>query len=475
MHSHDARSLLSEANNIVRTTLTNVDDMAFTGSLSISGERVHPIIDTGSFEIVIFKKRCKGCTDTSSYFDPTASASDYEPTKLTAKQSYGSGETTSTAVFANVRMTDGADNAKVKKQVFWLASEVDMNFKVSGEFSGVFGLGPPASALSFAQDDLAYVKDAVARSGGSDNRVEAVLETMELVVELENKTKPWLFNADCRVFSVCIKPGYGQNGVLVLNDVVPGGKRWIETDGDFWQVPIKHVAIAKTKHTARGNSKCSAILDSGTSLIGVPSDFLNAVTREIETLVRERGCDDLSSWPKFEFTFGDRPLTLHPSSYVANYDFSFKTVTPSITKATTLRDKKVALTSDKVARFLPHLDRFLDLAQNLTGYATGVAGSSFSAPVCAPALFAMDSSDSTSDCEFLFGLPLFREYYTSHKTDNDGRPDSMMFSKADDQCIVSGKTSDMHASHKPRAPLLVDPRRLLFPSKALGRRRSRAN
>lgn len=454
----DARSALEPASSAspVRTVLTNADDMAFTGAMTVSGQKVHPIMDTGSFELVLFAKDCTGCTDTSKYFDPSSAKSDYEYTDLSATQAYGSGETKSQAVYANVRMSESGLSIKVKKQVFWLADEVDMDFVVSGDFSGVFGLGPPASALTFALDDATYVREA-----GADSNVIASLER---VVELENQTAPWLLNAECTMFSVCIEPGYGQNGVLVYNDAMPDSSNWIATNGEFWQVALSTVTIGTATYSSGATTPCSAIMDSGTSFIGVPSAFLDEVSSQIEALVAEKGCDDLSAWPVFEITLGDQTLSLSPSSYVANYDFSFKVATSSVSQAVEIAAREV----DQVTRLMPHLDRFRALSDKKDNSTSGPTHG-----VCAPAMFVMDSSADEGSCEFLFGLPLFREYYTTHKYNETGHAESMLFSKADDKCMPSSE-SDLQASHKPTSPLRVDPRKIRFPSMVLARHRRQA-
>lgn len=413
-------------------------------------------MDTGSVELVLFAKDCTGCTDTSKYFDPNTADSDFEVSDLSATQAYGSGETKSKAVYANVRMSERNLSIKVKKQVLWLANEVDMDFVVSGDFSGVFGLGPPASALTFALDDAAYVKEA-----GADYDV---IENQERVVELENRTAPWLLNAECKMFSVCIKPGYGENGVLVFNDAMPDGSNWIATNGDFWQVAMSTATIGSATYSSSVNIPCSAIMDSGTSLIGVPSAFLDDVSAEIETLVAEKGCDDLSSWPVFYITVGHQTLSLSPSSYVANYDMGFKMTTSSVSRAVDSADREV----DQVTRLMPHLDRFRVLSEEKDR-------------VCAPAMFVMDAPAGEPICEFLFGLPVFREYYTTHKYNETGHSASMLFSKADDKCMpvkapvkVISSESDLQTSRKPMSPLLVDPRKIRFPSRALARHRREA-
>lgn len=445
----------------VRVELENVDDMMFTASVPTSGETVRPIMDTGSFELVLFEKNCRGCSDSSAYFDAGTSGNDYQDGKVEATQAYGSGQTISRAVTASAVMEDEVNNEiQVKNQMFWLAAEVDMEFAVEDTVGGIFGLGPPASALTFAEDNLRYEQE---RLKYRHEFFDSTLTGLKKVVQLERGTEPWLLGSRVSMFSLCVMPGFGANGVLVYNDIVPSSNRWVQTNGVFWQVPMMNISIGSLSYNA--SSDCSAIMDSGTTLIGVPADFLKELTPMIEELIEKLGCDDLSAWPSFLFSLGNQTMSLHASSYLASYDmYSLQESDEGMPDAK--RSKRARRARRAAKHRMPHLDRFLALHKRRLALAAGSSRTSRTS-VCAPALFAMEPdpySGNGHECQFLFGLPIFREYYTTHKPNSTGHAEAMLFSKADAECFLTSNT-DLQARHQPRSPLLVHADKIRFPDR----------
>merc|ERR1719265_2917482 len=129
--------------------------MTFTTSVSVSGEQVHPIMDTGSFDLVLFEHRCTGCSGDHTYFSRKKAGQDFVDMGVEARQCYGSGTTHSSAVRSGVSV----DGLQASRQMFWLAHDVLLNLNLGDSYGGIFGLGPPASSLAFAVDDLKAAED----------------------------------------------------------------------------------------------------------------------------------------------------------------------------------------------------------------------------------------------------------------------------------------------------------------------------
>jgi len=428
----------------VRLKLDNVDDMIFTASVVVSGEKVHPIMDTGSFELVLFEHGCAGCSGDHTYFNRAKAGKDFKEMGIEAQQSYGSGTAYSSAVQSGVSLDSLYSG---KQQMFWLAHDVYMDTYLDDSFGGVFGLGPPASALAFAVEELKAAEDWV-NDLDKDERgqYQDALDSMRQVVKLDRKEKPWLDSARVNIFSICLLPGTGKSGVLVLNDEAPASRSWVPVHGDFWQLDVAKTSIGDTEASA-----CTAIVDSGTSLIGAPSDFLESVEAMVEDLDAKYGCQDLSQWPRFEVVLkGGQSLTLDPSSYVAEFDMYASD-----------EDEIAQAANEKVMKFMPHLDR---ASQRLRR-------SNASSTVCAAAMFSMDFAlDDSDGCQFLFGLPIFREYYIMHKIKGTGKSGDMAFAKGDKNCELVDQT-DMQAARKSAGPLKVDPKKIRIPSLGLNGRR----
>lgn len=182
---------------------------------------------------------------------------------------------------------------------------------------------------------------------------------------------------------------------------------------------------------------------------------------EISRLLEVFGCDDLSTWPQFEFTIGGgQLLKLQASSYVASYDFTeFEAerargeVVPSAHK----KAKKTLLD-----RFMPHLASLHTKRMQAQANLRTVPMQQKSE--CGPAIFSMPPRGPGKYCEILFGLPMFRDYYVSHKLRDDGRGDRMMFSKPDSKCQGPAPQSELQAATLEfYRPPVINPNKIRFP------------
>eukprot|EP00439_Symbiodinium_sp_Y106_P009708 s2900_g1.t1 len=71
----------------------NQDDASYTGTITIGGQALQAILDTGSFELVVFSTRCNGCGAAGeSGFNQTSSQT-FRAGNLMQQLSYGSGDT----------------------------------------------------------------------------------------------------------------------------------------------------------------------------------------------------------------------------------------------------------------------------------------------------------------------------------------------------------------------------------------------
>jgi len=429
----------------VFVALENEADMSFTAKVAVSGQEMHPIMDTGSFELVLFEHGCTGCEADTTFFDTSKADASFTSLGVESEQGYGSG----TAV-------SGAKKGKVglgpmhTPQMFWLAHDLMMDVAVDDSFGGIFGLGPPASAQVFAKSELeAATQEISALDKKEQGKYQDTLRSLHKVVELAKLNKPWLQNIGCTMFSICLMHGQGQNGLLILRDQIPESKRWIHVNGDYWQIQVPKVTTGDLSV-----SSCNAIVDSGTSLIGVPSAFLDKIEMLVAKFSDSHGCEDLSQWPKFNIHLhGGQVLSLDPSSYVAQFEDNWDSFAEQAGHS-----QSVKATIHKVHSLMPHLVRFrARIPEGLSHRA-----SSF----CAPAVFAMDMGLGGQDgCQFLLGLPVFRQYYVSHKFGGEGHPVGMMFSKSDGGCKHMNVT-DMTATNSVVKPFKVDPRKIRFPTRS---------
>lgn len=457
---HDTSAGQHRSSEPVQIVMKNVDDMSYVSSIKVGGQQVETIMDTGSFEIVLFSKTCSSCGVTENFFDPSDDDdTDFNLGDLSAMQQYGSGSTTSQEAYDKIQLK----SLKTGRQMFWLATDANMDFMLDGTFAGIFGLGPPSSAYIFAEEDVAYLEEALADASNQQQKeYQDYLNTYKDVANLLANTTLWHTQNMVRIFSICLRPEVGKNGMLTFHDNIDYdslafGTDWLNVSGEFWQLPITSVSVNEDVSWA---GDCDAVLDSGTSLIGVPEDFYDALANLVEAQSIASGCDDVTGWPDFTFTLHNTSFKLAATSYVGRYldsDFSF------LDEQNGTASEEAPMQLQTVARRMPHLKKFRALRQE--------APASQPDTFCAPAVFKMDEMEGQR-CSWLFGLPFFREYYTTHRlSSNYTAAEALRFTKADGDCNPEGPSEvQKQLAPPPLQPLIVNPRKIRFPRSTSHRR-----
>jgi cathepsin D len=93
------------------------------------------------------------------------------------------------------------------------------------------------------------------------------------------------------------------------------------TNETYWEFSVDDFALGGTSLGWCSGSPCSAICDSGTSLIVGPSKLVNALNRKLGAIV-ENGegiflsCDVISKLPNIDITINGKDFTLTPTDYV---------------------------------------------------------------------------------------------------------------------------------------------------------------
>merc|ERR1719253_1313014 len=105
--------------------------------MKVGNQTITGIMDTGSFELVIFTTKCTTCGRAASY-NPNVSTT-HRSGMLMTTMTYGSGDTYS---------MEGADVVSIggiegREQTFWEVVEARMPILRNAEFQAIIGLGPP--------------------------------------------------------------------------------------------------------------------------------------------------------------------------------------------------------------------------------------------------------------------------------------------------------------------------------------------
>ncbi|XP_005187126.2 lysosomal aspartic protease-like [Musca domestica] len=287
----------AQARDLVKEKLFNYVDDSYYGKITIGtpAQEFLVLFDTGSSNLWVPVAPCSSdnaaCENHNTY-DPSASSTYIENGESFAIQ-YGSGSLSGYLVQDTVNV----DGLQIENQVFAAATSEPGDTFVYAPFDGIMGMGFKAIAV----DDV---------------------------------TPPW-YNmihqglVTNKVFSFHLtRDGTSDDGGLM----VLGGNDANHYTGDFTYVPVSEKGYWQFEMTsAYANGvqlcdQCQAIADTGTSLIGVPSDQYEAIQEAIGATYSEDtyeymlDCSNIDNLPVVTFQLGDGTFTLEGSDYVIQSD-----------------------------------------------------------------------------------------------------------------------------------------------------------
>ncbi|XP_075152706.1 lysosomal aspartic protease-like [Haematobia irritans] len=281
----------------VEEKLYNYVDDAYYGKITIGTPPQEFLIlfDTGSSNLWVPGYPCSSdnaaCENHNTY-DPSESSTYVENGEAFSIQ-YGSGSLSGYLVQDTVNV----EGLEIENQVFAVATSEPGDTFVNSPFDGIMGMGFKAIAV-------------------------------------DNVIPPW-YNmiqqslVDTKVFSFYLaRDGTSDDGgALVL-----GGNDDSHYTGDFTYVPVSVKGYWQFEMASVDVSgynlcdSCQAIADTGTSLIGIPSNVYEAIQEAIGATLNEDineymlDCSSIDSLPEVTFSLGDGTFTLTGSDYVINSD-----------------------------------------------------------------------------------------------------------------------------------------------------------
>jgi hypothetical protein len=426
--------------NVVQ--MLNYGDVQYVTYLNVGGQTITGVIDTGSFELVVFSHLCGSCGLAGKY-DPLQS-SGYTSGKLMTVQQYGSGDTYS------VEATDflGLGFFKSKNQTFWEVVSAKMPVLQNAAFQSIVGVGPPetpaADSWDAAEDAFnnvtQYYRNSSKPPGDLMKRAQ---ESIAAAVEIA-RTPTMLDNFDIQTFSMCLGKAPGSDGYITWQDTTHEVQAHLFTRVPIlgkhtWSVALANVRLDGGNHrgdTALGCSDgCSALMDSGTSLLAVPSSIMDAFEKTIQGLHTD--CSNMHELPDLVFELGGQKFYLPADAYVGE-------VAGSVPK---------------------YLQSFVRLRKLKVGH----NGSSDTA-MCH--MLLMESfSESKHGPLWILGMPFFRRYYTSFHVGRDHDERALYVAHAGRDC------QPVPAEQAERGPVRrrIDPAKLHVPSSVVMARRGFVN
>lgn len=435
-----------------RTELVNYGDVQYVGSIKVGGQTVNGVLDTGSFDLLVFSSFCEACGDKSLLYDHSRSKT-HVGTTYEMRHSFGSGDTWS----REARDTVEIGSLVAEEQPFWEVFRTAMPVIRHAAFQAIVGLGPIRSAARLAkqqhevvlEEEREYMRDhSVLPEKLRKDEIDAMA-----AVKHSRQLTGLLQNVDMHTFSVCIGSKLGSNGFFVWNDADPRLRPNIFTkvsdeNSMHWVVKMTDVRIGHGMYGdpkvldigCGGGQECGVIMDTGTSLIAAPKE---AITRVRELVGRIDGnCSRVNELPDLRFNLGGTDFSLPAESYVGRVEGTIPTA----------------------------LSRVFQIRHDVQRV---TATTTMNETSCQPLLMAVDAQTMFGQM-WIFGLPFFRRYYTTFDTrrelvrfGNIARKqirNSVFIAPADARCKPRGGSSLLTQGEAPREVITVDMSQVRFPN-----------
>jgi hypothetical protein len=371
--------------NSYRQTLHNYQNVQYFADFELGGQSIAGIFDTGSFELLVRSARCGQCQHPTPPYDHTQSST-YEGNGTVAKHVFGSGPCVSVMGYDEVKV----GTLRAPRQAFWEIVEHRIAVLDSARFAAIVGIGP----------NFAY--------GNTENTL--------------------LMSYGVEEFSVCLQKQVGADGFLTWGPVGVN----LDRNNDYrianilgdhhWAAKLEDVTFTKDSGAVNlpcGDGRpCTAIIDSGTSLIAAPGIALMKLSEMIPEIKED--CSNVHELPPLRFLIDGHAFELPPQAYVMRVK----------NDATDLSDVW------DILFFKPKTRK---------------------ADMCMPAFMQIDMETQHGPA-WILGMPFFRYYHTTF----DRKEKHIRFAHAGADCMPEPFRADRAASllAKERAeeysPMIVD-------------------
>jgi len=423
-----------------RQAMTNYNDVQYVSFLEVGNQTLSGILDTGSFELVVFSTVCDSCGQASRY-NPDLSTN-HTPGALATVQQYGSGDLFCQEAWDMVSIGPYPP----KKQSFWEVTSAKMPVLQYSAFQSIIGIGPPETPVKDAEELLQTAIDNVSNYTSAGLPVPDDLKNNledRKKVSAAMKTKPTMVDTfGVNMYSICFGRKPGSDGYLIWSDTAPSVKpeyfRRVQVVGNHtWSVLLKeprfvHDPASEAKKyegvTLGCEKGCGALLDSGTSLLALPGHTINELVKV--TLEPGFDCKRLHDMPSIKLRLGDHDIILPPDTYVA----------------------EVTETGTNVPQYLQSFVRLRKF--NV---------SSHQEPGSRCDLMVMESGAETANGPlWILGAPFFRQYYTTFEASGRSNTNrAVHIAKASDTCHPASPSTE--PKFTPRTQLYkrsIDPAKL---------------
>uniref|UniRef100_A0A8C6ADR2 Gastricsin n=1 Tax=Marmota marmota marmota TaxID=9994 RepID=A0A8C6ADR2_MARMA len=235
---------------------------------------------------------------------------------------------------------------QVPNQEFGLSEQEPGTFFVYAQFDGIMGLAYPALSM-----------------GGATTALQGMLRVDAL-------SSP--------MFSVYLsnQGGSEDGGAVIFGGVdeslYTGQIFWAPVTRElYWQIGIEEFYVGE-EASGWCSQGCQAMVDTGTSLLTVPQQYLSSLLQAIGAQEDEYGqffvnCNDVQNLPTFTFVINGVQFPLLPSAYILNQENGYCSVGLEATYVSSGNGQPFWILGDV---FLRSYYSVFDMANNRVGFAT---------------------------------------------------------------------------------------------------------
>lgn len=434
----------SKAPPMYRQRLTNYMDVQYIADIRVGGQTMKAVFDTGSWGLLVFARRCDSCGDPEHTYESSRSST-YHPGNAEMEQTYDDGSTFSVEAFDRFEL--GPYTAE--NQSFWEVYKASMPVLNGSAFKAIVGVGPPSTAREIAIKDAWNLEREPARywmHGRAPpeplrkSAYKAIVDAGRAAAKLSLAE-----SLGVKAFSVCLGREARSPGVMTWSDTLhlrhPKAFHHIPMAGGLlWKVRIEgarlHPLPGSPARTLSGRALdvgcaegCGAIVDSGTSLLSLPSSHIERIRRALLGNRSSFDCSRLGELPDLAFAIGGREYRLPPDAYVGEIVGEPLEMAPS---------RLASRGPERRLRHTPPKER------------------------CGLLLTGLNERTELGPT-WILGMPFFREYYTTFSYSGTSPPyqQDLYVAPAGDGCLPQG--SRMAHLQVAAAPLQAEgrPRRIV--------------
>jgi hypothetical protein len=283
-----------------RLELNNHKGVQYTAPVTLDNQELEAVYDTGSFEVMVLSRQCSVCSLHSglNFYDNSSSKFFQKGDRPLENHHFAGGSVAARQDFETIHVGKMDSVFKVDHMAFWQVVHTDMSVWMNkkANFNAIVGLGHRGSVPDTPED----------------------AKPMDSLIERTGTQR----------FAICLVRGPSNPGYLVFNpphdftatDFGAMFRRIAVIGEHHWAVKLNSVTVRwgdKTSSSCSEDQPCVGIVDSGTSLMGVPPNAVNMVMDVIQDV--QYDCNNLDKLPELIFELDGHKFVMPAAAYTVQF------------------------------------------------------------------------------------------------------------------------------------------------------------